>query len=90
MRIFRAISDWVNFHYETITVFGAAIFMCLEVRTLFEWVLFLLLAGIIGTIMKLRVYLAEKEHREILRDNSKTQRDKFEQFLEKEKDSMSK
>lgn len=58
------IADWVSFRYEIITVFGAAIFMCLEVRTLFEWILFLLLAGIIGAIMKLRIYLREKEMRE--------------------------
>lgn len=42
--------------------------MCMEVRTSFEWILFLLLAGIIGAIMKLRIYLREKEMREIERN----------------------
>ena len=70
MKFLQKIADWISFRFELITVFGAAIFMCLEVRTTFEWVLFLLLVGIIGTIMKLRIYLQIKELREIERKDS--------------------
>lgn len=67
MKFLQKIADWLGFRVEIITVFGALLFMCMEVRTSFEWVLFLLLAGIIGAIMKLRIYLREKEMREIER-----------------------
>ena len=72
MKFLQKIADWISFRFELITVFGAAIFMCLEVRTTFEWVLFLLLVGIIGTIMKLQIYLQIKELREIERNTTKS------------------
>lgn len=68
MKFLQKVADWLGFRFEIITVFGAALFMCMEVRTSFEWILFLLLAGIIGAIMKLRIYLREKEMREIERN----------------------
>ncbi len=89
MKLFRKMADWVSFRHEIITVFGAAILMCLEVRTTFEWILFLLLAGIIGAIMKLRVYLAEKENREIQRESIYRNREVFERFLEQQKNGKS-
>ena len=89
MKLFRKMADWVSFRHEIITVFGVAILMCLEVRTTFEWILFLLLAGIIGAIMKLRVYLAEKENREIQRESIYRNREVFERFLEQQKNGKS-
>lgn len=64
MKILRKFFDWCRRWNEVATFLMAAILLCMKERTSFECMLFVLLVGIMGSVMKLRIYLQEKEERD--------------------------
>lgn len=64
MKTLRAFFDWCGRRAEVMTFILAAVLLCMQERTSFECMLFVLLVGIMGSIMKLRIYLQEKEKRD--------------------------
>lgn len=64
MKTLRTFFGWCSRWAEMITLIGVAILILQEERTSFEYALAVLLVGIMGSVMKLRIYLQGKEDRD--------------------------
>lgn len=64
MKTLRKIFDWCSRYNIAATLVLSTVLLCMEERTSFEYMLFVLLVGIIGSVTKLSIYLKEKEERD--------------------------
>lgn len=60
MKLLKNISDFLIRFYEVIVVLISLCIMLVEDRPFFEWVVFLLLTGVIMAVMKLRNCICKK------------------------------